>query len=99
MIDAVDGIGANLCASTPASVRARLQQFRTDVSAATTRAKQKRLESSFERFVQSKSYLRASAKRYLSPRIVAAINQATEALRKAEVWRKAYKQRQDGKGT
>ena len=94
MSDAVDGIGANLSASATASIRVRLQQFRTDASAARTRAEQKRFEHSFETFVQSKPCLRASAKRHLSPRVIAAVNEANEALKKAEVVLKAYKQRQ-----
>jgi hypothetical protein len=93
MTELVDGIAANLCASTPAIARRRLREFRKQATVARTRAQQKQFEHAFESFVELKPYLRASVRRYLSPRIVALLTEANELLSKAAVVLKTYKQR------
>jgi hypothetical protein len=81
----IEGTEAKLCASAPKRAHAALLQFREDVAKVRTTADQKRYERRLERLLQSAPYFRAAATRYLTPGVIKAVKQATDAILAATV--------------
>lgn len=77
MVETIDGLTANLSASTPASARAQLAAARVQISAADSAARRRRCESRVNALVESQPWFRGAAKRYLRPTVQQAMLEAT----------------------
>ena len=89
----IDGIERQLRSSTPKRARARLAEFRALVPTVRTTSDRRRYEVELEKLLQSASYFRGAAWRYLTPKAVAALHAATDVLKLASsVLRKYHAQ-------
>jgi len=87
----LDGVEKQLRPSAPKRARARLAEFRALAPAVRTTSDRRRYEVKLERFLQSAPYLRGAARRYLTPRAVAALHAATDAIKLASATLRKYR--------
>ena len=84
MIEMLAGVEECLCASSSKKTKAKLKEFYPAAGDASTAKKRKKYEVRLEQFLQSKPCLRGASRRYLAPKVTAALNKANRTLRAAE---------------
>ena len=78
----LDGVEAELCFSAPKRARTILAAYRTRVAAAKSGTAQKTLEREIETCLQSESYYRAAARRYIRSLFTSKVLAPLESLLK-----------------
>jgi hypothetical protein len=83
MEDLLDGIERELRPSAPARTRLGLNAFRVRLKAGRIAGGQKRFEQELEGFIDKHFAVRGAAERYISARLIPAVDAANVALKKA----------------